>query len=103
MWSSPEGWMPEKMRISAQRYTQLLDVATAAAERAASYLRKIAPAPPSEWAEKGRNDFVTATDRAAEELIAEELTRAEPGSRVMGEELSPEPLRSEGIVWVVDP
>ncbi|MGE3527779.1 MAG: inositol monophosphatase family protein, partial [Gemmatimonadales bacterium] len=35
-------------------------------------------------------------------MIRELLLRAEPGSRVVGEELSPA-LVSEGLVWVVDP
>ena len=35
-------------------------------------------------------------------MIAEVLLAAEPGSRIVGEELSPE-LVTEGLVWIVDP
>jgi myo-inositol-1(or 4)-monophosphatase len=41
-------------------------------------------------------------DRTAEAMIAEELLRAEPGSQIIGEELSPE-LVQDGLVWIVDP
>src|ERR687895_422284 len=43
-----------------------------------------------------------AADRAAEGIVAEVLLAAEPGSRVVGEELSPD-LTTDGLVWVVDP
>ena len=35
-------------------------------------------------------------------MIAEVLLAAEPGSRIVGEELSPEVV-TEGLVWIVDP
>ena len=71
-------------------YNDLVKVAGEAAARAAAYLRT-APRPRAEdWTEKGRHDFVTEVDRAAETLIAETLTRAVPGSRVVGEELTPD-------------
>jgi myo-inositol-1(or 4)-monophosphatase len=41
-------------------------------------------------------------DRTAEQIIADVLLAAEPGSRVVGEELSPT-LATEGLVWIVDP
>jgi myo-inositol-1(or 4)-monophosphatase len=41
-------------------------------------------------------------DRTAEEIITQVLLAAEPGSRVIGEELSPS-LGTDGLVWVVDP
>jgi myo-inositol-1(or 4)-monophosphatase len=81
----------------------LLDVATAAAESAADYLRHVDRPRPSEWTEKGRNDFVSEADRHAEALIADALTRGAPGSRVVGEELNPEAPRGGGVVWIVDP
>jgi myo-inositol-1(or 4)-monophosphatase len=81
----------------------LVDVAKRAAGRAAGYLRGATPAPAATWDEKGRHDFVTAADRAAEALIAAALTRDVPGSTVVGEELSPAAARSSDVVWVVDP
>lgn len=41
-------------------------------------------------------------DQAAERLIAELLLGGVPGSRMVGEELSPEPV-GDGLVWIVDP
>lgn len=81
----------------------LVDVARAAAARAASYLRGLTPARPDAWVEKGRHDFVTEADRAAEQLIGDLLTQRVPGSAVVGEELSPAMARSGEVVWIVDP
>ncbi|HXE57605.1 MAG TPA: inositol monophosphatase family protein [Gemmatimonadales bacterium] len=82
----------------------LLHLARAAAGRAARYLRSVErPADPAGWTLKGHHDFVTAVDRTAEELIAEVLLGAEPGSRILGEELTPELGSPHGLVWVVDP
>ncbi len=81
----------------------LLRVARAAAERAASYLAAVErPADPSRWTLKGSRDFVTEVDRTAERMVADVLLAAEPGSRIVGEELSPEVVTG-GLVWVVDP
>jgi myo-inositol-1(or 4)-monophosphatase len=81
----------------------LLHLARTAAERAASYLRGVErPADPSRWTLKGSRDFVTEVDRTAERMIAEVLLAAEPGSRIVGEELQPE-LVADGLVWIVDP
>jgi myo-inositol-1(or 4)-monophosphatase len=81
----------------------LLHLARTAAERAARYLRGVErPSHPSGWTLKGSRDFVTEVDRRAEMLVSEVLLAAEPGSRIVGEELQPE-LVTEGLVWVVDP
>ncbi|HEY2825002.1 MAG TPA: inositol monophosphatase family protein, partial [Gemmatimonadales bacterium] len=48
------------------------------------------------------NDFVTAVDREAERLVTEAVLAGEPGSAVLGEELTPTAARG-GLVWVVDP
>jgi myo-inositol-1(or 4)-monophosphatase len=81
----------------------LVDVAQRAAARAARELRGLAPAPASDWVEKGRHDFVTEADRRAETLITEALTRDVPGSTVVGEELSPAAAHTGEVVWIVDP
>ena len=81
----------------------LLHLARTAAERAAGYLRGVErPADPSRWTLKGSRDFVTDVDRTAERIITEVLLAAEPGSRIVGEELQPE-IVTEGMVWIVDP
>jgi myo-inositol-1(or 4)-monophosphatase len=81
----------------------LLHLAKAAAQRAAGYLRGVErPADPSGWTLKGSRDFVTEVDRTAERLIAEVLLAAEPGSRIVGEELTPGVV-TDGLVWIVDP
>ncbi len=81
----------------------LLTIATTAAQAAGAYLRAAErPRDPAGWTAKGRADFATHVDRAAEEIIAGVLTAAMPGSTVVGEELSPTVV-TEGLVWVVDP
>jgi myo-inositol-1(or 4)-monophosphatase len=81
----------------------LLHLAKAAAEQAAGYVRSVErPAGPSGWTVKGARDFVTEIDRTAERIIADLLLAAEPSSRIVGEELSPEVVR-DGLVWIVDP
>ncbi|MGH7535411.1 MAG: inositol monophosphatase family protein [Gemmatimonadales bacterium] len=81
----------------------LLNLARTAAERAGAYLRRVErPADPARWTLKGTRDFVTEVDRTAERLIAEILLAAEPGSRMVGEETTPD-IVTEGLVWIVDP
>lgn len=84
-------------------HLDLLHLASAAASRAGGYLQGVTrPADPSTWVRKGRSDFVTEVDRATEQIIREVLLQGEPGSKVVGEELSPEVV-TDGLVWVVDP
>ena len=81
----------------------LVDAAVEAAERAGAYLRA-APRPDRhEWTEKSTHDFVTGVDRAAEAIIVEVLARRVPGSKVVGEELTPRATLAGEVVWVVDP
>ncbi len=81
----------------------LLSAATAAAERAAAYLRSARrPDGPAAWTVKDQRDFVTEVDRTSETLITEVLRERTPVGRVVGEELSPELVR-DGLVWIVDP
>ncbi|OLC06435.1 MAG: hypothetical protein AUH78_00910 [Gemmatimonadetes bacterium 13_1_40CM_4_69_8] len=75
----------------------------AAASHAARLVRETLPPAPGAWTEKSRHDFVTDVDRAAEALVAEALTTRVPGSRVVGEELSPSAERDAEVVWIVDP
>jgi myo-inositol-1(or 4)-monophosphatase len=62
----------------------------------------VKPSDPSGWIRKGRADYVTEVDRTAEAMIREVLLTGEPGSTVVGEELSPQVVQ-RGLVWVVDP
>jgi myo-inositol-1(or 4)-monophosphatase len=81
----------------------LLQLAQTAAERAAGYIRSVErPSDPRGWTLKGARDFVTDVDRTAERIITDVVLTAEPGSRIVGEELSPK-LVTEGLVWIVDP
>ena len=80
----------------------LLNLAEQAAEQAGRYLRSVERPDSADWSRKGRGDFVTGVDRRSEELIRETLLAGEPGSTVVGEELSPDVVTS-GLVWIVDP
>jgi myo-inositol-1(or 4)-monophosphatase len=82
----------------------LLNLAEQAAQRAAAYLRGVAPPrDPARWTVKGQNDFVTEADRSAEALIAEVLLDGAPESGIVGEELRPEGATGSGVTWIVDP
>ncbi len=82
---------------------RLARLAERAAARAAAFLRTAAPPEASQWTAKGHHDFVTEVDRTAERGIAEELLRAEPDGRILGEEFSPAGIDLAGLVWIVDP
>jgi myo-inositol-1(or 4)-monophosphatase len=85
-----------------RNYNDLVKVAATAARRGADFLRAATRPAADAWTEKAQHDFVTDIDRGCEAIVAEALTRAVPGSRVVGEELAPE-LVSGGVVWIVDP
>lgn len=106
---------PRKMNSSLD----LLHLASSAAERAGEYIRAagrreegtaggredpphLPSSRPPVWVSKGHRDWVTEVDRTAEEMITRELLAGAPGSRVVGEELSPA-LATGGLVWIVDP
>jgi myo-inositol-1(or 4)-monophosphatase len=108
--------MPEKMRAIAGKVPgpegrgntrsepeRLARLAERAAARAGGYLLDVRRPDPAEWTVKGHHDFVTDVDRTAERLIMQDLLAAEPDSRILGEELSPDGIDLEGLVWVVDP
>jgi myo-inositol-1(or 4)-monophosphatase len=87
-------------------YNDLVKVAATAAAQAAAQIRAAARPAWQAWTEKGRHDFVTEVDRASERLIADTLTRAVPGSHVVGEELTPgsfADLAGVDVAWIVDP
>jgi myo-inositol-1(or 4)-monophosphatase len=56
--------------------------------------------------DKGTNDFMTATDEAAQEAILSTLREAHPGDAILaeeGEEADEMPAVVEGRRWIVDP
>ena len=82
----------------------LVRLARSAAAAAATFIREAQrPAGPDEWGRKSTHDFVTSIDRDAEQRIRDVLLEGEPGSTMMGEELSPGGSPKSGLVWVVDP
>ncbi|MES2123970.1 MAG: inositol monophosphatase family protein [Gemmatimonadota bacterium] len=81
---------------------RLARLAERAAARASGFLAGVRRPDPASWTSKGHHDFVTEVDRTAEEMIAETLLRAEPGSSVQGEEHSPD-AGGPGLRWIVDP
>jgi hypothetical protein len=77
-------------------------LAGAAASRAGDYIRSASrqvgkSASASDWVSKGHHDWATEVDKNAEELIAEVLGKGAPGSRLVGEESSPE-LHRQGLL-----
>ena len=81
----------------------LLHLAITAAERAAEYIRGVErPRDPAGWGVKSARDFVTDVYRTAEGIIRDLVLAAEPGATVIGEELGSE-VRTDGLVWIVDP
>ena len=83
---------------------ELLDVALEAARAAASVIRgATARREKLVWETKGRADFVSEVDKASEQRIVEIVKRRCPEAIVLGEELSPTALSSEGIVVIADP
>ncbi len=88
------------MTHDAQRLARL---AERAAARAGAFLLTAPRPEAATWTSKGHHDYVTEIDRTAERRIIENLLRAEPGSRILGEEFSPEDVDLDGLVWVVDP
>jgi myo-inositol-1(or 4)-monophosphatase len=86
-----------------QSANDLVRLASSAAGVAGSFLRGVErPRDPASWGTKGPSDWVTHVDRNSEELIASILQAGEPGSTIIGEELTPE-LATRGLVWIVDP
>jgi len=82
----------------------LLDIALEAARAAASVIREATGGRERlVWESKGRSDFVSDVDKAAERRIADIVARRYAGATVLGEELSPRSLSDAGTVFIVDP
>jgi myo-inositol-1(or 4)-monophosphatase len=81
----------------------LLDVASDAADAAASIIRQRAgDARSIPWELKSHSDFVTEVDTAAEQAIRDVILARVPDATVIGEELSPAAV-ARGVTFVVDP
>jgi myo-inositol-1(or 4)-monophosphatase len=95
--------------LSSQREQEgraetLLDACVRAAGVGAAYIRsRTGDLHAIDWQVKSRADFVSEVDTGAEERISESLLRAVPGSRVLGEELSPGASLGSGVIFIVDP
>jgi myo-inositol-1(or 4)-monophosphatase len=98
-----EAVRPEQARAAALA-PELLAVARLAAERASELLRRYAADHGSlTWEAKGRTDFVSVADRAAEDAVRETLLAALPDAVILGEEGSPDASLARGVAFVVDP
>ncbi len=53
--------------------------------------------------EKGRNDFVTEVDKAAEKEIIYHLKKAYPDHSIIGEEGGSQPGANTDVEWIIDP
>ena len=81
---------------------QLLAVAVTAAQRGGEVLRRFfGTLAPGQVSEKAHNDFVSAADRASEEVIVSFLRAETPEFGVLAEEGGAS--GGEGARWVVDP
>lgn len=81
---------------------ELLAVAVAAAQAGGGVLRRLfGSLRADQIAEKGRNDWVTAADRASEEVILHMLRHHSPEVGILAEESGEH--GSAGRRWVVDP
>lgn len=87
-----------------ERDLRLLDIARAAARDAAAVIRDAtADRGKVVWETKGRSDFVSEVDKAAEQRIGSVIADRLAEATVLGEELSPLATAGKGIVVIADP
>jgi myo-inositol-1(or 4)-monophosphatase len=95
---------PKALQATGRDLDMLRDVAIAAATGAATIVRAHRGSGTTvEWQPKGRADYLSIVDTAAEERIREIVARALPDARVIGEELTPGDVAGSGVTFVVDP
>lgn len=91
-------------RVARSEFAGLLQTASEAAKVAAAFVRdRSATLGTIDWQEKGPTDFVSDVDTGAEERIRDVISRRCPEAVVLGEELSPQAVRSAGVSFIVDP
>lgn len=95
---------PNALQATRRDLDMLRDVAVAAADAGAAVVRAHRGSGTTvEWQQKGRADYVSIVDTAAEERIREIVAKMLPDARVIGEELTPTDIASSGVTFVVDP
>lgn len=82
---------------------QILETMIDAALGAGRILKKARVDGPAWVREKGANDYVTAADKACEELILQKLSLSYPHIPMLAEEGSGGASGEEGLFWCVDP
>jgi myo-inositol-1(or 4)-monophosphatase len=87
-----------------ERNATLLDVAREAARSGAGVIRDAtAERGNLVWETKGRSDFVSEVDKASERAIAAVIARRLAEAKLLGEELTPDEISTNGIVVIADP
>ena len=82
----------------------LLNVAVSAARKGGSALiRSSRRLEELNVSAKGRNDFVSDADRAAEARIIEEIRKHYPEHGILAEESGLQPGSDDSVVWIIDP
>lgn len=95
---------PNALQATPRDLDVLRDVAVAAADAAAAVIRAHRGAGATvDWQLKGRVDYVSIVDTAAEERLAQVVSERLPDARVIGEELSPGDAIGSGVTFIVDP
>jgi myo-inositol-1(or 4)-monophosphatase len=95
---------PDALQATTRDVDVVRDVAIAAADAAAEVVRAHRGAGTAvEWQQKGRVDYVSIVDTAAEARIREVVARAMPDARVIGEEVTPDDSVGSGITFIADP
>ncbi len=86
------------------RRSPLITVMAQAADKAArSLLRDFNEVENLQVSRKGTNDFVTAADLRAEQVLKEELSKARPGFGILTEETKGVVSRNGHKRWIIDP
>ena len=93
----------EQARAAAEAPALLAAARDAAARAAASLRRHALDRASLAWESKGRTDFVSVADRAAEDAVRDTLLAAFPDAAILGEEGSPDVSLERGAAFVVDP
>jgi myo-inositol-1(or 4)-monophosphatase len=86
------------------QHSALLNVMITAARKAARAIKRdFGEVEKLQVSLKGPANFVTATDRRAEETLFTELTKARPGYSFLGEETGRREGADKSHTWIVDP
>jgi myo-inositol-1(or 4)-monophosphatase len=95
---------PNTLQATWRDLAHWRDVAVRAADAAAEIVRAHRGTGSSlEWQSKGRSDFVSVVDTAAEQRIREVVGSALPDARVVAEEGTPDDAVGAGVTFIVDP